>query len=211
MKCCIFEAPSKKMLYFLGYIIFAYIRELIEFKLNEIFKNKKAQFFEFTYFYTIGDLSCGLFILIFNDSLPKLDYISLKRVLYLSIYDLLAQSCTFIYFFIYANDGIKIEFENLNITLLIDTTSRFILDKIRLGMKFSSHFYLSITIYILSFIFLSISDIFYFLSYSDEKKNWIFLFLGIIGTILYAFENAEGKIGLSNELLNVYSLLPYFS
>ena len=209
MKFCIFEAPSKKMLYFLGYIVFAYIRELIEFKLNEIFKNKKAQFFEFTYFYTIGDLSCGLFILIFNDSLPKLDYISLKRVLYLSIYDLLAQSCTVIYFFIYANDGIKIEFENLNITLLIDTTSRFILDKIRLGMKFSSHFYLSITIYIISFIFLSISDIFYFLSYSDEKKNWIFLFLGIIGTILYAFENAEGKIGLSNELLNVYSLLFY--
>jgi len=174
MKCCIFEAPSKKMLYFLGYIAFAYIRELFENQLSKIIKKKEAQFFEFTYFLTLGDLICGLFVIIFNDSQPILKSQSLKRLLYLSIYDLLAQSCTVIYFFIYAKDGTKIEFNNMNLTLMVDTISRFILDKIRLGMKFSSHFYLSISIYILSFIILSISDI-YFFKNSKENKNWIFL------------------------------------
>ena len=240
MKFCIFEAPSKKILYFLGYIVFAYIRELFEYLLNDIFKRKEAQFFEFAFFYTIGDLICGLFVLIinkrtdsikidvnenskndlkytstmknsliFNDSQSNLKYLSLKRVLYLSIYDLLAQSCIVIYFFIYANDGTKIQFNNLNLTLIVDITSRFILHKIRLGMKFYSHFYLSITLNILSFFILSISDI-YFLNYSnDKKKNWVYLGLTIISTILYSFENVEGKIGLNIEFLNVYSLIFY--
>jgi hypothetical protein len=63
MSFCILEPPSKKMLYFLGYIVFAYIRELFEYQLNDIFKKKEAQFFEFAYFYTIGDLICGLLVL----------------------------------------------------------------------------------------------------------------------------------------------------
>jgi len=112
-----------------------------------------------------------------------------------------------IYFFIYANDGTKIEFNNMNLTLMVDTISRFILDKIRLGMKFSSHFYLSISIYILSFIILSISDI-YFFKNSKENKNWIFLW-STISSILYSFENVEGKIVLSEEFLNIYNLIFY--
>ena len=239
MKFCIFEPPSKKMLYYLGYIVFAYIRELFEYQLNGIFKKKEAQFFEFAFFYTIGDLICGLLVLvikkrtdsvkinetesskndvkytssmesslIFNDSQSNLRYLSLKRVLYLSIYDLLAQSCIVIYFFIYAKDGTKVEFNNLNLTLIVDITSRFILHKIRLGMKFYSHFYLSITLSILSFFILSISDI-YFLNNSTGYKNWVYLGFTIISTIFYSFENVEGKIGLNIEFLNVYSLIFY--
>ena len=239
MKICIFEPPSKKLLYFLGYIVLAYIRELFEYQLNDIFKRKEAQFFEFAFFYTIGDLICGLFVLIinkrtdsikidenetskndlkytssmkksliFNDSQSDLKYLSLKRVLYLSIYDLLAQSCIVIYFFIYSKDGTKVEYNNLNLTLIVDITSRFILHKIRLGMKFYSHFYLSITLNILSFIILSISDI-YFLNNSNGHQNWMYLGFTIISTILYSFENVEGKIGLNIEFLNVYSLIFY--
>ena len=100
MKFYIFEPPSKKMLYFLGYIAFAYIRELFENQLSEIIKKKEAQFCEFTYFLTLGDLICGLFVFIFNDNQPKLKSQSLKRLLYLSIYDLLTQSCLlFIFLF----------------------------------------------------------------------------------------------------------------
>ena len=238
MSFCIFEPPSKKMLYFLGYIVFAYIRELFEYQLNDIFKKKEAQFFEFAFFYTIGDLICGLLVLIikkrtdsakidgntskndlkcsstmknsliFNDSQSDLKYLSLKRVLYLSIYDLLAQSCIVIYFFIYSKDGTKVEYNNLNLTLIVDITSRFILHKIRLGMKFYSHFFLSITLNILSFFILSISDI-YFLNNSNGNQNWMYLGFTIISTILYSFENVEGKIGLNIEFLNVYSLIFY--
>lgn len=238
MSFCIFEPPSKKILYFLGYIIFAYIRELFEYKLDKIFLHKEVQFFEFAFFYTIGDLLCGLLVLIinkrtdsikidgnenskndlkynstmnntliFNDSQSNSKFLSLKRVLYLSIYDLLAQSCIVIYFFIY-KDGKKIVFNNLNLTLIIDIVSRFILHKIRLGMKFYSHFYLSITLNILSFIILSISDI-YFLKKGNDSKYWMYLGLTIISTILYSFENVEGKIGLNIEFLNVYSLIFY--
>lgn len=239
MKFCIFEPPSKKLLYYLGYIVFAYIRELFEYQLNHIFEKKEAQFFEFAFFYTIGDLICGLLVLIikkrsdsvkieetenskndlkytssmknsliFNDNQSNLRYLSLKRVLYLSIYDLLAQSCIVIYFFIYAKDGTKVEYNNLNLTLIVDITSRFILHKIRLGMKFYSHFYLSITLNILSFFILSISDI-YFLNNSTGYRNWVYLGFTIISTIFYSFENVEGKIGLNIEFLNVYSLIFY--
>ena len=145
MKICIFEPPSKKLLYFLGYIVLAYIRELFEYQLNDIFKRKEAQFFEFAFFYTIGDLICGLFVLIinkrtdsikidenetskndlkytssmkksliFNDSQSDLKYLSLKRVLYLSIYDLLAQSCIVIYFFIYSKDVLDLFYIKLD-------------------------------------------------------------------------------------------------
>jgi hypothetical protein len=146
--------------------------------------------------------------LIFNDSQSDLKYLSLKRVFFLSIYDLLAQSGIVIYFFIYSKDGTKVEYNNLNLTLIVDITSRFILHKIRLGMKFYSHFYLSITLNILSFIILSISDI-YFLNNSNGHQNWMYLGFTIISTILYSFENVEGKIGLNIEFLNVYSLIFY--
>ena len=55
--------------------------------------------------------------LIFNDSQSNSKFLSLKRVLYLSIYDLLAQSCIVIYFFIY-KDGKKIVFNNLIFKIL---------------------------------------------------------------------------------------------
>ena len=244
MVYCILEPPSKKLIYFLGYIIFAYIREILEGFLNGSFNNKGAKFFEFAISYTIGDLICGLFVLIIKkrtdsakiDEMPKfqnslkncksitdlnkknsliftdeeseIKSMSIKRVLYLSIYDLLAQSCIVIYFFINENEE-KVPHNNMNLTFIVDITTRFILHKVRIGKEFYSHYYLSISLTILSFLILATSNIYYMIYDNFTTNQWIYLIQGIISTIFYSFENAEGKIGLNIEFLNPYSLIFY--
>ena len=242
MNCCILEAPSKKLIYFIGYIIFSYIKELIERLLDKRFDHKKAQYFDFSIFYTIGDLICGLFVyiikkrtdsakidempkiqktlrtslgatdlpekhfLIFNDEESEIKYNSIKRVLYLSIYDLFAQSCIIIYFFV-TDSTTKEPHNNTNLTFIIYITSSFILDRFKIGKEFYSHYYLSISINLLSFCILATSDIYFMFNFNSNQ--WFYLIQGIISAILYTFENTEGKIGLNIEFLNPYILLFY--
>ncbi len=242
MKFCTLEQPSRKLLYFIGYVFFAFIKELLEDQLDIIFHDKSAKYFEFIIFYNIGDLLCGFFVLIinrttqdeniekktknikkndtgridlsrknsliYNNAQSELLIISIKRVFYLSIYDLLAQSCIIIFSFIYPNEEIKIQNHNINLSLIFDIISRFILNKIMLGMKFYPHYYLSITINILSFIILSISDLYYIIT-EGKISHWIYLIQTIISLIFYSFENVEGKIGLNSEFLNPYNLIFY--
>ena len=76
MKFCTLEQPSRKLLYFIGFVFFVYTRELLEDQLDIIFIDKRAEYFEFIIFYTIGDLFCGFFVLIVskrtqNENLEK--------------------------------------------------------------------------------------------------------------------------------------------
>ena len=242
MKFCTLEQPSRKLLYFIGFVFFVYTRELLEDQLDIIFIDKRAEYFEFIIFYTIGDLFCGFFVLIvskrtqnenlekkiksikkddsgridlskrnsliYNNTQNELQRIAFKRVFYLSIYDLLAQSCIIIFSFIYTNEESKMPHHNINLSLIFDIISRFILNKIMLGMKFYPHYYLSISINILSFIILSISDLYYMIT-EGNISHWIYLIQTIIGLILYSFENVEGKIGLNSDFLNPYNLIFY--
>ncbi len=66
MNFCSLEKPSIKLLYFIGFAFFVYIRELLEDKLDIIFIDKRAEYFEFTIFFTSGDLFCGFFALIIS-------------------------------------------------------------------------------------------------------------------------------------------------
>ena len=241
MGFCTLEPPSIKIIYFIGYISFAFLREKLEDKLDLIFLDKRAEYFEFTIFYTLGDLLCFFFALIVKkrtlskkieikkqpkkssnkininidttliyneDKSPKNKYILLKRILYLSIYDILAQSCIIIFSFIYTDEESKMPHHNTNLTLIFDIIIRFILNKIILGSEFYPHYYLSISICILSFIILSISDLYYVITVNDIP-HWIYLLQTILGLILYSFEDVEGKIGLNYEFLNPYNLLFY--
>ena len=242
MNFCSLEKPSIKLLYFIGFAFFVYIRELLEDKLDIIFIDKRAEYFEFTIFFTAGDLFCGFFELIINKKKKKenkdkkqnknknkdndkidlaknnvliyhkrnqgLQLKSLKRVLYLSIYDLLAQSCIVIFSFIYTEEECKMPHHNINLSLIFDIVSRYILNKIILGMKFYPHYYLSIAINIFSFIMLSISDLYYMIT-KGSISHWIYLLQTIIGLLLYSFEDVEGKIGLNSEFLNPYNLIFY--
>ena len=60
----ILETPSKKILYFLGYVLFACIRETLEILLDRRIANKQAQYFEFALSYSVGDLFCGILVYI---------------------------------------------------------------------------------------------------------------------------------------------------
>lgn len=146
--------------------------------------------------------------LIYNDEESTLKFNSLKRVFYLSVYDILAQSCSFIFCFIYKERNYKTPHHNINISLIVDIASRFILNKVMLGSEFYPHYYLSITIAIFSFIILSASDL-YFMLKEIKLYSWIYLLLFTLKTILYSLENVEGKKGLNYEFLNVYNLLFY--
>ena len=242
MAFCVLEPPSKKMIYFISFIIFMNLKNILEEKINEIFKDRRAKYFEFTILYSLGDLLSGFFALIvkkrtnseiivskqknkkkvssnkinlaekneliYKKKDYKIEWISIKRVLYLSIFDLLAQSCSIVYAFIYHNEKFKLFHHNKNLSLIFDIISRFILNKLLLKIEFYPHYYLSISISIISFSILSISDLYYMLIES-EFSHWIYLGNTILKTVFYSFENVEGKIGLNSEFLNPYNLLFY--
>ena len=238
------QSPSKKILYFCGYIISVYVKEKIEDHLDLIYKNVVSEDFELSILYTIGDLLCGIFSyiikkrtnsvkidikskntknsknsdgkinlsdlhsLIYNDEERKIKYKSLKRVLFLSIFDILAQSCSMIFCIIYEENYQNIPYYSINLSLIIDIITRFFLNRYIIGIEFYPHYNLSITICIISFFILSASDIYYIINL-NKMYHVIYLLLSILKIIFYALENVEGKIGLNYEFLNVYSLLFY--
>ena len=241
MGFCIFESPSKKALYFISFIIAVFIKALLETKINKIFKDKRARYFELTIIYTLGDLLCGFLALIVAKSSTskkidrrsskkkekkssnkidlaeknallfkannesQLKWISLKRVLYLSIFDLLAQSASTIYSFFYYKKDVKLEKYNKNIQLIFDIISRFILNKLLLKIEIYPHYYLSITINLISFAILSVSDIYFIIS-ENNFILWIYIGKNLLKTLFYSFSNVEGKIGLNSEFLNPYTV-----
>ena len=135
-------------------------------------------------------------------------YIPFKRVLYLSIYDFLSQSCSLIYAFIFYEEKYKLPYHKKNLSLVFDIISRFFLNKIILKAQFYSHHYLSITINVISFVILSISDL-YFIIPECNIHQIFYICKTILKIILYSFENVEGKIGLNSEFLNPFNLLFY--
>ena len=244
MGFCILESPSKKVFYFVSFIISLFIKGLLEKQINKIFKDKRARYFELTIFYSIGDLLCGFLALIVikrsrsknterkstkkKEKMPsdkinlaeknallfktnnesQFKWISLKRVLYLSIFDLLAQSTSLIYSFFYYRKDVKLETYNKNLQLIFDIVSRFLLNKLLLKFEFYPHYYLSITINLLSFAILSISDL-YFIITKNNFILWIYFGKNLFKTLFYSIANVEGKIGLNSEFLNPYNLLFY--
>ena len=146
--------------------------------------------------------------LIYNKTYdPEAHYIPLRRLIFLSVFDLLSQSCNIIYAFCYLEEDFNLP-HDLNLSLIFDIISRFILNKIFLKEQFYRHYYLSITINIISSVILSISDM-YFNFMNNEISHWIFLVKIILSVFFYSFEDVEGKIGLNSEFLNVFSLLFY--
>lgn len=244
MTVCIIEPPSKKILYFCGYIIFVYVKEKIEDHLDLIYNNVISEDFELSILYTIGDLLCGIFSyivkertksikidtqpkstnnsknsngkinlseinpLIYNDEERKIKYKSLKRVFFLSVFDILAQSCSMIFCIIYEKNYQNIPYYSINLSLIFDIIARFFFNRYILGKEFYPHYNLSITICIISFFILSASDLYYIINL-NKIYHLIYLLLTILKIILYALENVEGKKGLNYEFLNVYSLLFY--
>jgi hypothetical protein len=244
MAACIIEPPSKKILYFCGYIIFVYIKEKIEDHFDLIYNNVVSEDFELSILYTIGDLFCGIFSyivkertksvkidikpkstnsskntngkisltdinpLIYNDEERKIKYKSLKRVLFLSIFDILGQSCSMIFCIIYEKNYQKIPYYSVNLSLIFDIIIRFFFNRYILGKEFYPHYNLSITICIISFGILSVSDLFYIINL-NKMYHLIYLLLTILKIIFYALENVEGKKGLNYEFLNVFNLLFY--
>ena len=240
--CCSLEPPSKKIIYFISFILFINVKNYLEEKIRDIFSDRRAKNFEFTILYSIGDLLSGFFVLIvkkrtnskiidskpikkkkvssnkinlleknellYNKREPNVERIPLKRVFYLSICDLLAQSCSIIYAFIYNTNQFRMPHHNKNLFLIFDIISRFILNKLLLKQEIYRHYYFSISISIISFSILSISDL-YFVFIDCKIYHWIYIGITIIKTIFYSLENVEGKIGLNSEFLNPYNLLFY--
>ena len=241
MSFFVFAPPSKKILFFIGFIFFAYIKELLQDKkIDFLFVDRRAEYFELTIFYSIGDLLSGFFALIVKKRTYTIDIgqnpthikipsgkvdltklsplifennktlrmIPFKRVLYLSIYDFLSQSCSIIYAFIYYKEAFKLPNHNKNLSLIFDVISRFLLNKIKLKVELYPHHYLSIIINIFSFFILSISEL-YFIIPETSTYQIIYIFKTILKIILYSFGNLEGKIGFNSEFLNPYNLLFY--
>ena len=242
MECCILEPPSKKIIYFISFVVFVNAKNLLEEKINHIFRDRRAKNFELTILYSIGDLLFGFFALIvkkrtnskkiekspikkkkvsshkinlleknallYKKNEPKVESIPLKRVFYLSLCDLLAQSCSLVYAFVFKKNQFRLPRHNKNLSLVFDIISRFILNKLLLKAEFYPHYYLSISLNTISFSILSISDL-YYVFIESEISHWIYLGNIILKTILYSLENVEGKIGLNSEFLNPYNLLFY--
>ena len=226
---------EKKQLFFLSFIVFSFLKELIR-KLNEKRNKDIAQRLFNIYLYILGDILCfipyyirsknskkenkeneekeiikkkssGSIELIYRDEVEERNDIKLKKVFIISLFDLFAQISLFLFYLIKGNNENKVQ--DLSVFLTFNIISKYILSRIILKTYFYCHHYFSLVISLFILIILGILDII------KIKKNeetdtllvLLYIFFKTLNILFYSFENVYGKKALTTEFLSVYSLL----
>lgn len=148
---------------------------------------------------------------IYNDE--ENDYkIRMKKGPFLvAIFDLAAQLCVFIFYLIKGKNKREVEEYQLNILLIFNIFSKYILSFFILKTYFYKHHYFSFCINIICSIILGIKDLLFLL----DKRNSsflniiIYILVKIFNTIFFSVEDVYGKKVLTNNFLSPYSLLFY--
>ena len=141
-----------------------------------------------------------------NNDLP----ISLKKLLIrtfmLTVCDFIAQSCTFLFYFIVNKDEAFEVRERLDFLNIIFILSIYLFSKIILYTRYYKHHYLS---FLISLFCLIILGIFELTKINYNKHVIYYLLIRIFSLICYSLEDVIGKKALIEEFLSPYSLLVY--
>ena len=226
---------EKKQLFFLSFIVFSFLKELIR-KLNEKRNKDIAQRLFNIYLYILGDILCfipyyirsknskkenkeneekeiikkkssGSIELIYRDEVEERNDIKLKKVFIISLFDLFAQISLFLFYLIKGNNENKVQ--DLSVFLTFNIISKYILSRIILKTYFYCHHYFSLVISLFILIILGILDIIK-IKKNEETDTLIvllYIFFKTLNILFYSFENVYGKKALTTEFLSVYSLL----
>ena len=146
--------------------------------------------------------------LIYNDNGLYTTKKDLINILLLASSDYIAQISLVIYYLIKQEYTLDIPNINLNSIFIFNIIFLIILSKLLLHTRFYRHHYFSCLIIILVLLALVILDI---IQINKEEGNKllsnIYLFLRIVKTFLYSFEDVIGKVLLLYQNFTVYSLL----
>ena len=240
MSILVFAPPSKKVLFFVGFIFFSYTKELLQdIKIDILFSDRRAEYFELNIFYTIGDLLSGFFELIikkrinnkdvgqkpFHVKIPsgKIDLTTISPLIFTNKKKSLIPFKRVLFLSIY--DFLSHSCSIIYVFIYYEEAFKLPYHDKNLSLIFDiiSRFILNkiilkgelyphhyLSIMINIFSFFVLSiSELYFIIPNISSYQIIYILKTIIKIILYSFENVEGKIGLNSEFLNPFNLLFY--
>jgi hypothetical protein len=127
----------------------------------------------------------------------------LRRTFVVSVADLSAQYFVFIFYIFFEISRIQID-----VVLIFNILSKYILSRLILKTNYYKHHHLSFLLNILCFVLFSLTDI------QSMYRNWntniiYFICIKIFCTICYSLEDVVGKKALIEEFLSPYAIIFY--
>ena len=129
----------------------------------------------------------------------------IKLSIIVSIFDFLALYLELIFDIIIQGFSLTIKNEKINSNILINITSKLILNNLILHLPIYKHHYLSLAINLVCLIGLVIYDIIQI----KEAQTYLYVLKKIISVILYSFEDVYAKILLSFDSISPHTYLLY--
>ena len=148
--------------------------------------------------------------LIYNDKLPINKCQLIKRLIIITLTDILGNFSIFSYYLyieIYNKEKI---YKKLHFILIFNIISKYLFSRLLLKTYFYRHHYLSFAINSICLVSLGILDI---LSaseekyYSDNMNVLIYILLNVFRSIIFSFGDVVGKISFNKDYLSPYSLI----
>ena len=147
--------------------------------------------------------------LIYNNQEEKQnDFSAFKKIFTLTIADFLAQVSPVIFKIIIIKQNLDVKRANLNSLLIFNIIAIILFSIFLLHKKFYRHHLFANLINILCLIFLAITDIQNIIDDGgDIKLSILYIFIKILGVILYSLENVLSKILFLFNYMSTYALL----
>jgi len=134
-----------------------------------------------------------------------------QKFLLLAFIDLIPQILTFLFYVKKGKNEREIKKNNLNILLIFNIISNYLLSRILLKTYFFRHHYVSFAINIFFLIILGILDIIEIIQNNEKGQRTIdiiiFFLIKIFGVLFYSVENVYGKMILMKNFITPYYLL----
>ena len=130
-------------------------------------------------------------------------------ILVITITDFIAEIISTIFYIIKEEKGLEVQLSNLNSTLIINVIIIFLLSKKILKTNFFKHHYCSLIMTILCLLTLVITDLINIINNSKGSLLWdiIYIFVRIVGIILYSLSDVLAKVVFLYHYFNPYLLL----
>jgi len=148
--------------------------------------------------------------LIYNGKLPINKCQLIKRLIIITLTDILGNFSIFVYYLyieIYHKEKI---YKKLYLILIFNIVSKYLFSRIFLKTYFYRHHYLSFAINTICLVLLGIFDILNVSEekyYSDNMNVLIYIFLYLFRNIIFSFGDVIGKISFNKDYLSPYSLI----
>ena len=108
-----------------------------------------------------------------------------------------------------SSNEVKINEDDLIFTVAINIISRYLFSRLFLTIYITYHNKVSLYITAFSFIPLIIFNIKTLIKYTQGREMWVYIFLNVFMTILYAFEDVMNKVALTKLVIRPYELMFY--